>query len=584
MDLFKLSAKKLENYLDTVDSSLFPELGSLRRLSKAKSFEIVLKEASKVLDDIEKIPVVNEKLYKSFAETGKRDIYLQPHDQRRINLSVATFYQIIGKKDYKSLIESYIKAICEEQTWVVPPHEGRLIDIYSVSTAFELAEIITIFSDLLDLEIINLVKQKIEERIFKPYIDNLDQHSWYQSHDNWNAVCNSAIGSIFLLVENDLERKAKAIQLVLKGLEVYLEKSFYDDGSTNEGIGYWDYGISWFTIFSEALFIKSNKKLDLINSTNKIQKIVQYPAAVQVSSKKFLSFSDLNDEVNFNPGIIQKLSERTRNPLLLNLITEPIKIEYLGISTILRFIFWWDGKTYKQKKFKDSFLPDASIIKFSVKPITVAVKGGNNAENHNHNDIGSFIINIDGEDFITDPGAGVYNKDYFNENRYQNIFANSYGHSVPRVNEKLQSQGLQFSGKIVQHSFQGGEKSATIEFANAYDEPNLEKLTRKIVLKSSQEIIFEDIFDFVEMNNSIEEVFITWLNAKINDNRNEVLIENDSHILVLSSENEELNFQIEYLDKESKYNEKEKVLKRITLTINNPKRIVINMRVEKKLK
>jgi hypothetical protein len=38
----------------------------------------------------------------------------------------------------------------------------------------------------------------------------------------------------------------------------------------------------------------------------------------------------------------------------------------------------------------------------------MAIKGGNNGESHNHNDVGSFIIYTDGEPLFIDPGVGEY--------------------------------------------------------------------------------------------------------------------------------------------------------------------------------
>lgn len=43
----------------------------------------------------------------------------------------------------------------------------------------------------------------------------------------------------------------------------------------------------------------------------------------------------------------------------------------------------------------------------------IAFKGGNNDEPHNHNDIGSFLLTVEGEVFLTDLGCGEYTKEYF---------------------------------------------------------------------------------------------------------------------------------------------------------------------------
>ena len=44
-------------------------------------------------------------------------------------------------------------------------------------------------------------------------------------------------------------------------------------------------------------------------------------------------------------------------------------------------------------------------------PLVVAIKAGHNAENHNHNDIGSFILRVGHETYLSDPGPGHYDRD-----------------------------------------------------------------------------------------------------------------------------------------------------------------------------
>jgi hypothetical protein len=72
------------------------------------------------------------------------------------------------------------------------------------------------------------------------------------------------------------------------------------------------------------------------------------------------------------------------------------------------------------------------------KPLVLSVKAGHNDEQHNHNDIGSFLLHAAGENVLTDPGRGLYSRDYFRARHYENVFANSSGHSVPRIDGALQ--------------------------------------------------------------------------------------------------------------------------------------------------
>jgi hypothetical protein len=64
----------------------------------------------------------------------------------------------------------------------------------------------------------------------------------------------------------------------------------------------------------------------------------------------------------------------------------------------------------------------------------IASHGGNNAESHNHNDVGDFIIYADGAPVIIDAGKGTYMAITFSKNRYTLWYNTSPYHNVPLVN------------------------------------------------------------------------------------------------------------------------------------------------------
>ena len=70
-----------------------------------------------------------------------------------------------------------------------------------------------------------------------------------------------------------------------------------------------------------------------------------------------------------------------------------------------------------------------------------AIKGGNNGEPHNHNDVGSFLYFIGEEEIISDLGAGEYTKAYFGPERYSVLCCSSRGHSVPIWMERNSAKG-----------------------------------------------------------------------------------------------------------------------------------------------
>lgn len=588
---FSLTEKQLKELLCR-SCPTFPELEDVdfATLSVTRQIKSILKTAKDLINTIEDIPVLTESLYRSFSETGEREPYLKPHDARREKLSLATLLYLLGKPELKETIENYLLAICEEHTWVVPPHEGRLIDLYAADTGLTLADVVSLIGNDLNRAIVQRVHTEIDKRIFQPYLNRTSEHKWYNNSDNWNSVCNSQIAATFLLTEKDVNRKVHAIKTALDSLAVYIETAFNDDGSTSEGIGYWNYGMSWFAIFSEMLRASTNNGIDLLQ-LDRVKKIATYPSKIQLASGKFVSFSDVNsDNLTFNPGIIQRLSDRTGENSLQGLIVEPSELDYHGITSMLRYILWWDGQTHITNPIEDSVLPDAGIARLinttsDQIPLTIAIKAGHNGENHNHNDVGSFIVNIGEENFITDPGAGLYNKNYFSEKRYDNIFANSYGHSVPRIDNNLQSTGERFSGKLVGVESNEETKKVTIEFGKAYNIADLKIAKRSLVSPTKDNLgtnlIVEDEFVFLNNSPAIEEAFVTWLDVSLKDKT--IVIHGQHHELILTvSEPNNYSFQVETLEKQSKENKKKAILKRISIIIpaSENRKIIFRMKMK----
>ena len=54
----------------------------------------------------------------------------------------------------------------------------------------------------------------------------------------------------------------------------------------------------------------------------------------------------------------------------------------------------------------------------TTKGLFLAAKGGHNGESHNHNDVGNYIIYVNGDAAICDAGVETYSRKTFSEERY----------------------------------------------------------------------------------------------------------------------------------------------------------------------
>ena len=120
-----------------------------------------------------------------------------------------------------------------------------------------------------------------------------------------------------------------------------------------------------------------------------------------------------------------RLAERTGRSELCGLLVSPDRLEGMGVSAaklaiVLRDLAWWNGKTspFPQAVYQDCFLPEAGVVKYpgmtpDARRVILAAKAGHNDGHHSHANVGTFILHVDGENLLTDPGRGLYSRQYF---------------------------------------------------------------------------------------------------------------------------------------------------------------------------
>ena len=468
---------------------LFPELEAARAnlavLRSSPQAQIIMAQTEPLMADIAAIPQPKYTAYRRFIKDGDREEYEAPYFARRAKLSALAFRAFLGIEiarpavpgaglPLKTLIQDYIWAICEETNWVLPAHEGRPIDLFSAETAFLLAQTVALLGDQLDAEVAHRIYAEVDRRVFEPYLRWHYSLGWYKGGNNWNGVCNSSVASAFLLLERDPRRVAEALAIAFSGLQTFLDTAFESDGSSNEGVGYWSYGLINLIALSEMLRARSGGALDPLTSP-RLRQIAGYPPAVQLSGPVFAAFSDCDEKEEFNFGIIQRLAERTGVAALRNLTAQAgrarLRLAHPDAHPQPAVVGRPPAGHARHQPTRCLTAPGIARLTGTTAtgvPFVVAIKAGHNEENHNQNDIGSFVLHVEGENLLTDPGRGLYSRHYFGPNRYDNIFANSYGHSVPRIGGQLQAPGRQFCGELTAVTTEPGNKSAVVEFAKAY--------------------------------------------------------------------------------------------------------------------
>lgn len=570
------SRKELEKVLAEPGQPLIPELMTAAqnssRVRDLPTTRLLLEESAHLAEDLGNIPQTTYTLYRETQRTGSHHIYAEPYMAKRAKMTAAGLRVLIGDLRYIDPLQDYIWNICEETYWPLPQVEHVFIDLRAVGTGLALAEIIASLGHRLEERIVRRVREEIERRIFGPYLERHEELWWFRGGNNWNGVCNGGIGAMFLLLEEDTSRLARALELVLEGLEVFFATAFEPDGGSTEGPGYWQYGLTNLAYFAEMLKNRTNGAIDILGS-ERLATIARFPLHVLLSPGRYANFSDSDEETVFLPGLIARLAERTGVEELRGLLGEPAPVRTFThrFHEVWRNMLWWDGSRPTPPQPYDVLLESAGVARLvaitaSGASVVLAAKAGHNGENHNQNDVGTFILHVDGETFLCDPGRGLYSVQYFSPQRYENIFANSFGHSVPRVGGRLQSPGPERRGKVVRFETEGKAKRVVMSLEGAYEVPGLERLQRAMTLAaedSGVSLYLEDSFTFASDPQPVEEAFVTWRRTLVSGKA--ALIVGERHILEMVIEApQEAFWKLVVLSKESEANRKPVPLKRLT--------------------
>ncbi len=455
----------------------------------------------------EPIPDCSDELYLRFKRDGNRTEYQNVYGRR---LEMLRHLAAMAEKEggeYLAKTEELLRAICAERSWVMPAHDGSLgnfngtaltIDLGSSHRAYAIAEVLTRLGNppspssgavnRLSPETRALVMKEMERRIFSLYrATNRDSKDpkklhgnwWFCVRSNWNAVCHAnVVRAALALIEDRLDRAA-FVESAERGMRYFLE-SFLEDGYCTEGAGYWNYGFGHYLELAKVLKDVSGGFVD-VTRLPRARQAMEYGFGYRLAGEKSPVFADGGGGA-------------------------PLK-RYLDLGREL----WPDLDATFAESMRTCF-PVAQVYIMRSKRIAFGVKGGNNAELHNHNDVGSWSITLDGTEMAGDPGGEIYTARTFSPKRYDSDVLNSYGHPVPLVDGAKQGAGAKFAAKVLASEFSDARDTVTYDLKAAYPATSnaISSLVREVSLDRVAECVtLRDTFAFATPG-SFESAFVTY--------------------------------------------------------------------------
>ena len=159
--------------------------------------------------------------------------------------------------------------------------------------------------------------------------------------------------------------------------------------------------------------------------------------------------------------------------------------------------------TPRQPLPRDVWLPEIQVMtardqEGRCEGFYVAAKGGHNAESHNHNDVGHFIVYMDGKPVIVDAGVEIYTGKTFSQQRYDIWTMQSDYHSLPTINGVMQRAGRGFAATEVSYARHEARARLCLDLARAYPpEAGLRSWVRTVTLERGREVRLEDTYELL---------------------------------------------------------------------------------------
>ena len=421
-------------------------------------------------------PLLTAGMYAAFVRTGSRKACETPYFDRRRKLCVSALHVCLtGTEEFLPDVEDGLCLLCGETTWAISAHanlsaahpfpddRAAIVDLFAAQTGMILSFIAQLLGERLHPDLSGRVRREVERRVLVPFMEN-DGEWWMgftrKDLNNWTPWI---ISNVLMAANVWHFGGAALIERACMMLDRWLA-CVPADGGCDEGAGYWNMAGGAF--LDCLMVLESMADIDLWQN-GKVRRMMAYPELVCLGSGWFANFADCDARPCISGERLQYAGQRTGNAALVRMGVEmwgtPGKelSDTPHLSRLLMRLFAGPATAAAEIKPKDVWLPDLQVRLLEghdlcggmdgvrEKRMAVAMKGGHNAESHNHNDVGSFLVMANGDMQIVDAGNMIYTAKTFSDRRYELWNCRAAYHNVPMIGGYEQQVGREYAAKDV---------------------------------------------------------------------------------------------------------------------------------------
>ncbi len=486
----------------------------------------------------ESLPVMT---FSRFRTDGNRVDYEELSFARRRQFATLVLAELMEDKGrFLPDIINGLWLLCEETWWGIPAHyatkvtlpDDQNVDLFQAETAGMIAWSAYVLKARLDAFsplVYKRVSEEINRRILTPALDT--PYDWKRNTSNWNPwICSNWLSCV-LLCETNRDRQLKAVQEIMECLDFYID-SAPDDGGCNEGPSYWTHAAGSLGQCLILLRQATNGKID-ISANEKIKALGSFLYKTYIGNGFAVNFADASVHASTEVNIVYPFACYLNGEVMAQyaalvakekeLFTNPGTVyhnshNYPSVSHELMMLARMNSflhATPHEPLLADVWLPHLQVVTSrsvagSTQGLFFAAKGGDNAENHNHNDVGSFVLYDNGEPLLIDVGVGTYTAQTFGEDRYSIWTMQSAYHNLPLINGVVQKEGATYQATDVRYTKKGKQVEFTLNIAHAYpDEAAVESWQRTFRFTKNKQLTIREAYRLKKNTAPTEIILMT---------------------------------------------------------------------------
>jgi hypothetical protein len=424
----------------------------------------------------------------------------------------------VDPTDPDDTLLNWLWALLTLPTWVVSAHlpgndlpdlAQPQFDLAACEMAALLAELrqaLKPWMDSVSKTLADSIVTEIDRRVLRPFAEGAEVWWDNPTHqiNNWTGVCAGSILAACESLASQGHPRPQARTRALKGLNLFLAQAFTAAGECDEGVGYWSYGVGMACLGWSRL-----APADFAAATDsaRFQVVAEYPRRAHLFGDCFFTANDGGLHASAGVSFVPWLARACGSDWLARWARRSPALDCRHFGQLVSILWALDRGLASAAPDPSSALPppppsqwfpdqQAAVIRIASGPtlLLLTLSGGDNAERHNHNDLGHFMAALDGRWIIPDLGAPHYSTDFFGPRRYRYLSASSRGHCCPLVAGQEQRPGPEAAGRVVRWDPDAAHPTLELDLTAAYPaEAHLRQWIRQLA-RAGDRAVLTDTF------------------------------------------------------------------------------------------